>query len=156
MNRRGKGPTLTMIGIMTLVGLFVTIYSFSIYTNIIVDNGGQVDGNYSYLYSQLADQYDDASDQSLEIGDPNADSGGVKDILDRAGSVAFGTINVFVLGLGAIGKFFSFMPILNTIFEIMNKTFPQFNALIGLLVTIATLYIATRYIQSARGTSEQV
>ena len=151
----GRGPTLTTIAIIIMVGLFVTITSFSIYTNLIVENGGQIDGNYSAIYSALSDQYDDAVTQSADIGDPTA-AGSVKQIFGRTTDVIFGTLNVFVIGLAAIGKFFSYIPIIQTLFQIMNDVFPQFNALIGLLVTIIILYIATRYIQSARGTSEQV
>jgi len=146
-----KGPTLTNIGIMMILALFVTMMSFSMYTNIIIDNGGQIDNNYSFIYSALGDSYDDVVAQTDVISDKDEIS-----ILNKVSDFAFGTINVFVLGLKSIGAFFGYIPLLQTIFQIANDVFPQFNALIGLLITVISLYVAMRYIQSARGTSEQI
>ena len=59
-----------------------------------------------------------------------------------------GTVNVFIVGLNAIGAFFGMIPVIGNILSAISLGFPALSGLIGLLTLIVGIYIAMRYIQS--------
>lgn len=145
-------PSLTAIMIMSLMSVFVIGFAFDIYTNWVVLNEGDIDPQYSFIYTQLASSYDDLITEAESLSQPEK----AKSILEKIGDAATGTVNIFVIGLSSIGQFFSLVPLLTNLLELVRKVFPMIDALIGLIIVIMALYIAMRFIKSARGTTIEV
>jgi hypothetical protein len=138
-------PNLTKIMIGMLIGTCLFGILFNIYIDFGNRNGLRLDEPYksamekiSGSYSQFSEVAGQASQQSL-----------VTNIYNAGKNAITGTVNIFVVGLDALGMFFNMIPLIGDILQAIALVFPQFNILIGLLMTITALYIAMRYIQSA-------
>jgi hypothetical protein len=78
----------------------------------------------------------------------------VKNILNFGGNLLTGTVNVFVVGLQAMGSFFAMIPIIGNILSAITFAVPALAGLVGLALIITGVYIAMRYIQSVSNKSE--
>lgn len=145
-------PSLSAIMVMSLVAVFAVGLSFQVYTSWIVSNEGTIDPQYSFIYDELTSSYDSLVSEAGVIGNENS----AKSILSQIGDVATGAINIFVIGLSSIGQFFSLIPILTSILEMIRLVFPMIDAVIGLAIVIMVFYFAMRFIKSARGTTIDV
>lgn len=142
MNKKGSNPNLTRILIATLIGVFAIISAFSTYITFLQDNGVSISNETTGYYADLNTQSDSLANFSSEVSAKE----GINAIWE-------GASNVFVVGLGAIGKFFQMIPILNTILGIIEKAIPGFSGLFGLLTIIILIYITMQIIASKRGTT---
>lgn len=143
--------SLSSIMFMLLIGLFAFTTSFQVYTSFMADNGGSYDSKYDVFYDEMGNAYYNATVQAKST------SGNVQtNLISTISNVAFGTVNVFIIGLTSIGSLFGMVPILNGVIESLTQLFPQFRPLLGLLTVIIGFYIAMRFIKSARGSSIDV
>jgi len=136
--------SLTKIVFAGLIGTFFIGTLFGIYVEFLTLNGGTIEEPYNTVFQDIASQYDEFK----VIADTSADQSLVKNILDFGKNVATGTINVFVVGLDAIGSLFSIIPIVGNVVSAISVAIPAFNAILGLFTIILGLYVAMRYIQS--------
>ncbi|MCK9430224.1 MAG: hypothetical protein M0R17_09495 [Candidatus Omnitrophica bacterium] len=138
-------PTLTKILIGSLVGTFLISLLFVSYSEFVVLNNVTLEDKYATAFSSIANQYsnfgsiaeNNVSDQSL-----------VRNILDVGKSGITSAMNVFVVGLDAIGGFFSMIPIIKNIIEAISTAIPEFQALLGLATIIIVLYFSMAYIKA--------
>jgi len=128
-----------------LISTFVIASFFGLYSEFVILNGAEIDEPYQSAFEDIASQY-----SGLEtISNTAKDEGLVKNILDFGKNAITGTVNVFIVGLDAIGTFFQMVPIIGNIFSVLSNVFPGLGGLIGLLTIIMGVYVAMRYIQSA-------
>lgn len=137
-------PTLTKILMAALVGTFLVAALFGVYTSYLSINNVTIQEPYNTAFQTIANQYSDLESISGTISNQQD----VTNILDFGKNAITGTVNVFVVGLTAIGGFFSIIPIIGTIIQTIAQVIPGFSALLGLFATIITLFIFMRYIQS--------
>lgn len=138
-------PTLTKVLFAALIGTFLISILFGMYSNFIYTNGAEIDEPYNTAFQEIGAKYDDF-DNSAKVA---SNQSVVKNILDFGRNAVTGTVNVFVVGLDAIGSFFSMIPIFGSIFESISTAIPGFSAILGLASTLLALYIAMAYIKSA-------
>jgi hypothetical protein len=136
--------TLTKILFATLIVTFVAATLFNSYLSFASANGANIEEPYRTAFSKISQEY--ASSQN--IGDAVKDEGLVKNIFNFGSAIITGTMNVFVVGLQAMGSFFEMIPIIGNILSAITLGFPALSGLIGLLILIVGIYIAMRYIQS--------
>lgn len=136
--------SLTQIVFAGLIGTFVIAALFGVYTSYLSINGGTIEEPYNTAFQEIAAQYDNFG----SIADTASDQGLVKNILDFGKNAITGTVNVFVVGLDAIGSFFSLIPVIGNVFSAISDAIPGFAGLLGLVTIVIGLYIAMRYIQS--------
>lgn len=137
-------PTLTKILMASLVGTFLIAITFGAYSEFIVLNNATIEDKYSEAFNTIGAQYGNFGN----LAKTTSDQGLVKNIFSFGKNVVSGTVNVFVVGLDAIGSFFSMIPIISNVVESIALVIPGFQALLGLLTTLIVLYIGMRYIQS--------
>jgi len=142
MNKKGSNPNLTRILMATLIGVFVIVSAFSSYITFLQDNGVSISNETTGYFADLNEQSDSLANFSTDVSAKE----GINAIWE-------GASNVFVVGLGAIGKFFQMIPILSTILGIIEKAIPGFSSLFGLLSIIVLIYITMQIIASKRGTT---
>jgi hypothetical protein len=141
-NKKGVNPTLTKILIGTVIGVFVLVSLFTAYTTFLTDNGVSVSDETQGYFADLTTEGDVL----------NSFSGNVT-AKESVNAIWEGVSNVFVVGIGAIGKFFQMIPILSTVLGIVEKAIPGFSSLFGIFVLIITIYITMQIIASKRGTT---
>ncbi len=141
---------LTKILFASLVGTFVMGALFGVYSAYVVLNDTTIDEPYNSALQQIGQQYNGFSD----VAGQASDKGLVTSILDFGKAAITGTVNVFVVGLDAIGKFFSMIPLIGNVIEIISTVIPGISSVLGLLVVIIALYIPMRYIQSVSNKQE--
>lgn len=137
-------PTLTKILMAALVATFLIAITFGAYSEFIVLNNATIEDKYSEAFNTIGAQYGNFEN----LAKTTSDQGLVKNIFSFGKNVVSGTVNVFVVGLDAIGSFFSMIPIISNVVESIALVIPGFQALLGLLTTLIVLYIGMRYIQS--------
>lgn len=137
-------PTLTKILMASLVATFLIAITFGAYSEFIVLNNTTIEDKYSEAFNTIGAQYGNFGN----LAKTTSDQGLVKNIFSFGKNVVSGTVNVFVVGLDAIGSFFSMIPIISNVVESIALVIPGFQALLGLLTTLIVLYIGMRYIQS--------
>ncbi|HPJ87104.1 MAG TPA: hypothetical protein PLU55_03255 [Candidatus Pacearchaeota archaeon] len=137
-------PTLTKILMASLVATFLIAITFGAYSEFIVLNNATIEDKYSEAFNTIGAQYGNFGN----LAKTTSDQGLVKNIFSFGKNVVSGTVNVFVVGLDAIGSFFSMIPIISNVVESIALVIPGFQALLGLLTTLIVLYIGMRYIQS--------
>ena len=136
--------SLTKILFAGLISTFVIGILFGIYSNYIFINGATIDEPYNTAFQQIASQYDEFEG----VADTVKDEGLVKNILDFGKNAITGTVNVFVVGLQAIGSFFSMVPVIGNLVSIISETIPGFSAILGLFSVLFAVYLAMAYIKS--------
>ena len=149
MNIKGKGPNLTWIFIGLAIALVTLTLSFSLIGTFLSDNNATIDDDFAGSGSNFTSIHD-------EIDSLGSADGGLADqgLLKSIWVASSGTVNVFVMGLSAISKFFAMIPIIGKVFSVMESVVPEFNALFGLLSLIITVYISMSILKAKRGTSE--
>ena len=73
---------------------------------------------------------------------------------DRSGVIKTateGVLAVFVTGLASIGAFFQMVTLSTSLLNTVKVAIPGFDALLGLFILIATIYVVMRLINSRRG-----
>jgi hypothetical protein len=131
-----------------IITIFVIATLFGIYSQFAIDNGSNIDAKYYNVLKNISDMNSDKSATSLwGIGSKAQNQSIVKSILDFGQNLATGTVNVFVVGLDAMGQFFSMIPLIGSIFTLID-VIPGFSGLMGLMIILTGVYIAMRYIQS--------
>ncbi len=136
--------TLTKLIFAMLMCTFVTAAFFGAYSEFAIINNVTIDEEYQEAFQAIGEQYGNFD----SIAATSSDQGTVKNILDFGKSAITGTVNVFVVGLNAIGTFFEMIPVIGTIFVVLTSVFPGLGGLIALLSTILALYVAMQYIKS--------
>ncbi len=135
---------LTKIVFAGLVGTFLIASLFGVYFEFGTLNGIIIQEPYNEAFQKIASQYDGFGG----IATTASDQGIVKNILDFGKNAITGTVNVFVVGLDAIGSFFSLVPVIGNVFSAISEAIPGFQPIIGLLTLIIGLFIAMSYIKT--------
>jgi hypothetical protein len=143
-------PNLTKVLITALIATFLITVLFGAYSEFVVINNVTVEAKYAAAFNSIGAQYGGFGG----IAATASDQGLVKNILGFGKSAISGTINVFVVGLDAMGSFFSMIPIVGNIVTAIGTVIPEFKALLGLFTIIFGVYIAMSYIKSASNKSE--
>ena len=144
-------PTLTKILIASLIGTFIVSMCFGAYSEFVVINNVTLEDKYVDAFNNIANQYSSFG----SIAENNvSDQGLVRNILDVGKSGITSAMNVFVVGLDAIGGFFSMIPIIKNIVEAVANIIPGFRALLGLFTLILVVYIAMSYIKAVSNKTE--
>lgn len=138
-------PTLTKLIFAGLISTFIVVQLFGVYSGFLVLNNGTIEEPYNTAIQEIGSQYAEFED-SAEVA---SEESLVKNILDFGRDAITGTVNVFVVGLEAIGSFFTIVPIVGNIISIIGETIPGLQGLLGLASVLVALYVAARYIQSA-------
>ncbi len=133
-----------------LVGTFLIATLFGVYASFLSNYDAHIDEPYNTALQDISAQYDgftgvanNASNQSL-----------VKNILDFGRNAITGTVNVFVIGLDAIGQFFTMIPLVGNVIAAIGRAVPGLVPLLGLLSTLFISYLAMRYIKSVSNKTE--
>jgi hypothetical protein len=142
--------SLTQMVFAGLVGTYFIASLFGVYFEFSVINGITIEEPYSTAFQDIAGQY--AGFET--IAETSSDQGLVKNILSVGENAITGAINVFVVGLDAVGSFFSLIPIIGNVFSAVSNAVPGFSKILGLLTIIISLYIAMRYIQTVTNKTE--
>lgn len=138
-------PTLTKVLIAALIGTFLIAMLFGAYSEFAVINHSNIDERYQEAFTNIAAQYNNfGTIATVDVGD----QGLVKSILDVGKSGITAAMNVFVVGLDAIGGFFNMIPIIRNIVSVIGNVIPGIQPLLGLFTLILILYIAMSYIKS--------
>ena len=137
-------PTLTKLLFAGLIITFVAATIFGSYVNFAVLNNATIEEPYNTLFSDIASRGSDFN----TAADSVKDQGLVANILNIGSAVTTGAVNVFVIGLEAMGNFFSIIPIIGDLLVFASAGIPGLSGLFGLLITITAVYVAMRYIQS--------
>jgi hypothetical protein len=135
----------TKILFASLVTTFVIAMLFGVYAQYLAINGAEIDEPYNSAIQNIAGQYDGFSD----VASSASDQGLVKNILDFGKNAITGTVNVFVIGLDAIGTFFTLIPLVGNVIAAITEAVPGLKPLLGLFTTLFGLYMGMRYIKSA-------
>lgn len=146
MNKKAATLGLTSILIAVLIGATAFLLSFNAYNEFMTDNLKSIDSSYQGYYANLTNQQGDYLNLANEASDQNK----AKSIWEGIVSTA----NVFVIGLGAVEKFFALPALIGKTITTMNKAIPGFSLITGLLLAILTLYITMSFIKAARGTTD--
>lgn len=117
---------------------------FSAYLSFADTNNSQIEEPYKSIFSNISSNYSAFS----TIGGQVKDEGLVRNIYRAGANLITGTVNVFVTGLDAMGKFFLMIPVLSGIISAIGFGIPGLGALNIMLGLILGVYIAMRYIQS--------
>ena len=147
MNKLGKGPTLTWIMIGIAFAITVLTLSLSTYDTFLIDNNVNTSDNFNEIKGNLSSADSDIS----SLGEDLQDKG---DALSIFKNIAYGSFNVFVTGLTTIGKFFTMGKSVSALLSTSQKAIPGLDALFGLLIMVAGIYIVMGIIKARRGTSE--
>lgn len=147
MNKLGKGPNLTWIFIGIAFAIVAITLSMTSYEQFLSDNGVSVSDGFSDIYNNISSEQDSIDAIS---GEATANS----NIFDVVGTIAGGTLNVFVTGLTSIGAFFNMGTLASSIFSTTKTAIPGLDALFGLLILISTLYIVMALIKARRGVGD--
>lgn len=137
-------PTLTKLLFAGLLVTFVAATLFSNYATFAIYNNASIDEPYASIFQDIANQQQNLT----AIGNTVKDRNLVTTILNLGQNLVTGTVNVFVVGLNAIGTFFEMIPILGNILSAISLGLPGLSGLIGLLTLILGIYVAMKYIQS--------
>jgi len=147
----GGNINLTKLWMASIIAIFVVVIIFGNYMSFCsLHLPGQpaqcnIDPKYQNVFNNISSQYN-----ALEgIGNEAKDQNLVTQILNFGSNLVTGTVNVFVLGLGALGKFFGMIPLIGNVITAIGSVIPGASNLISLLILIVGLYVAMRYIQSA-------
>jgi len=142
--------TLTKILFVALISTFMITALFGAYSEFAFYNNASIEEKYQHAFENISGEYSNFDG----LATTNSDRGIVTGILDFGRNALTGTVNVFIVGLDAIGAFFDMGTNIESILHTIEDVFPHFKALMGLLITILLLYIAMRYIQSASNKSD--
>jgi len=137
--------SLTKMLIAALVGTFIVATLGGVYLGFCTLNGCSMEPKYASAFGNISAQYESLSG----VASTASDKGLVTNIYNAGASLISGTVNVFVVGLSAIGSLFNMIPIIGNIFSAISTTIPWFSGLIGLLTIIVGLVVAMTYIKSA-------
>jgi hypothetical protein len=137
-------PNLTKILFAALIVTFVATVLIINYSNFAVYNNATIEEPYRSIFYNISNLQDDFED----VGYAAKNQSLVENILDFGATLTEGTINVFVTGLKAMGAFFDMIPLIGQILSAISVGLPALEGLFGLLILIAGIYIAMRYIQS--------
>lgn len=135
---------LTKILFAGLVGTFVIATLFGVYSSFLSTNNVTIDEPYNTAFQKIGGNYSEFSSSAANA----SDQGLVKNILNFGRNAITGTINVFVVGLDAIGSMFSIIPIVGNIVSSITEAVPGLTPILGLFTTLFVLYMAMRYIKS--------
>jgi len=137
-------PTLTKILFAGLLLTFVSSVLILNYSTFAVMNDVQIEEPYKSIFYNISDKYNDFTGVANTV----KDEGLVKNILNFGENLITGTVNVFVTGLEAMGTFFEMIPLWGDILSAISLGIPALSGLMNLLILIAGVYMAMRYIQS--------
>lgn len=140
--------TLSKIVIAGLVGTLMIFLLLGAYSTFAITNNSTIDEKYSSALQTISNQYNGLNNSFGSTSINGSNEGTVKNILGFGKNAVSSTINVFVVGLDAIGSLFEVIPIIGTIVNVITDAIPGFSGLLGLLTIIIGFYIAMRYIQS--------
>jgi len=144
-----KGPNLTWIFIAIAMAIVVLTLSFTSFETFLSDNNVSTNSIFGDTSNNLT-----AIQGNVEL--LGSDTGGLSDkgLLEAIWDSTAGVVNVFIMGLSAIGKFFDMIPIVSDILTLMQTVIPGTEILVGLFTLIITVYISLSILKAKRGSSE--
>lgn len=137
-------PTLTKVWMAGILITFVTATLFMSYLSFANDNNAIIEEPYRSSFLKINATMGNFSSIGLEA----KDEGLVRNIYRAGANLITGTVNVFVTGLDAMGKFFLMIPVFGDILSAISLGIPEIAALINVVILIIGVYLAMRYIQS--------
>jgi hypothetical protein len=137
-------PTLTKVWMAGILITFVTATLFIAYLSFAQSNNAIIEEPYRSIFENISSQ----ASSFTEIGGSAKDEGLVRNIYRAGANLITGTVNVFVTGLDAMGKFFLMIPVFESILSVIALGIPRLASLMVLITLIVGVYIAMRYIQS--------
>jgi hypothetical protein len=127
-----------------IIVVFVTATLFASYLSFTISNNSIIEEPYKSIFQNISDQYNPL----FEVGNQAKDEGLVRNIYRAGANLVTGTVNVFITGLDAMGKFFLMIPLFGKILSAISLGIPGLASLITLVTLIMGVYLAMRYIQS--------
>lgn len=140
----GGNPTLTKFWMAGILMTFVTATLFIAYLSFADSNNSIIEEPYKSIFEDIGAKTADFN----TIGEQAKDEGIVRNIYRAGANLITGTVNVFVTGLDAMGKFFLMIPVFGDILSAIALGIPGIAALINVIIMILGVYVAMRYIQS--------
>lgn len=137
-------PTLTKVWMAGILITFITATLFMSYLSFANDNNAIIEEPYKSIFENISSRTSDFN----TIGESAKDEGLVRNIYRAGANLITGTVNVFVTGLDAMGKFFLMIPVFGDILSAISLGIPGIAALINVVILIIGVYLAMRYIQS--------
>lgn len=141
-------PSFTKMMFAVLIGTLGVVLLFSIFLQFQAQPGNNLilGEPYQSALVNISSQYSRAED----LGYASSDQGLVTNVFNAGKNIITGTVNVFVVGLSALGSFFNLIPIVGVILTAINSaTGGVFSPLIGLATVAFAIYLGMRYIQTA-------
>jgi hypothetical protein len=140
----GGNPTLTKVWMAGILITFITATLFISYLSFANSNNSIIEEPYASIFQNISAQLEPITG----IGEAAKDEGLVKNIYRAGANLVTGTVNVFVTGLDAMGKFFLMIPVFGNILSAIALGIPGLASLITIATLIIGVYLAMRYIQS--------
>lgn len=137
-------PSLTKVLYAGLIVTFVTAVLISNYATFAITNNSTIEEPYRSAFLNISEKYGEFAN----VGSTVKDEGLVKNILNFGENLVTGTVNVFVVGLEAMGTFFEMVPIYGDILSAISFGLPHLSALVSLAILMFGVFISMRYIQS--------
>jgi hypothetical protein len=137
-------PTLTKVWMAGILVTFITATLFIAYLSFAQTNNAIIEEPYRSIFENISAQ----ASVFTDIGESAKDEGLVRNIYRAGANLITGTVNVFVTGLDAMGKFFLMVPVFGSILSAIALGIPGLASLMVLVTLIVGVYIAMRYIQS--------
>jgi hypothetical protein len=147
MNKIGTNVSLTWITIAIVAFIAVFMITQSAYINFTSDNNGTIDQDYLLKYqaiSKFNETYSDFADASPAR------------VFGETLQAITGLIQtVFNIGLGSIRALAQLTTGSRDILEAVQIEFPEFQYLFWFIIISCVIYVAYRFIQSARGSATE-
>jgi hypothetical protein len=137
-------PTLTKVWMAGILITFITATLFVSYLSFANSNNAIIEEPYRSIFQNISAQLEPI----VGIGESAKDEGLVRNIYRAGANLVTGTVNVFVVGLDAMGKFFLMLPVFGKILSAIALGIPGLASLITIVTLMIGVYIAMRYIQS--------
>ena len=144
MNKQGKA---SLTWVLIAIAVFATMVSLSYnsYNQFMTDNNQTIDSSYTNYYGNITDTYSD-------VEGINTESKGLWSSV--WGGIASGA-QIFITGLGAIGKMFEIITIAPKITNAINEAVPGLGTLLNLLTLVISIWVIFKLIQAYRGTGTE-
>jgi len=140
-----KEPSLKWVLIAVITGLTVFLLTFNSYTNLLVYNNATMNNNYTIKYTNIS---------NYQKGYENWGEGDTLDsIIDIPGKFLSTFLTAVNVGMSVLGNLFTTLIGTKEIIRIflLDPDFKDFTIIIGLLLTIFTIYLVYRLLGEIRG-----
>lgn len=141
-----REPSIKWVMIALIVGLTTIVLSYSAYSDLVTNNNATISNEYIAKYQNFQDEHSTYADWGRER-DPKSGFGIAWDLLK-------GFATAIVIGVTALTNLVTQLTSITDILDNLMTDFSQFSILIGMLISIFTVWLTYRAVSEARGTAQ--